>query len=143
MEHTQVGDITEYSFVLYCLNHNIDISKPMTNNLPYDFIIDLKGKLLKIQVKTGYNSPSKDGFMFNTRSTSKNYSEVTTKNYEGLIDGFITCYKEIPNKFFYIPIEKATKGTMTMYYGNNPKSNQHWVYDYDFDKICDADVTVA
>ena len=73
--------------------------------------------------------------MFNTRSTSKNYTEITTKNYIGLIDGFITWYKELPDKFFYIPIEEASSGCMNMYYGDNPKSNQNYVYDYDFDNL--------
>ena len=135
MNHTQIGDITEYRFALYCMERNIPISKPMNNNLPYDFIIEINDKLLKVQVKTGYNSKSQNSFMFNTRSTSKNYTEVTTKNYIDKINGFITCYFDIPNKFFYIPIEKASKGCMTMYFGDTPKSNQNWCKDYDFDNL--------
>lgn len=135
MNHTQVGDITEYRFALYCMEHNIPISKPMNNNLPYDFIIEINNKLLKIQVKTGYDSKSQNSFLFNTRSTSKNYNEVVMKGYEDKIDGFITYYSIIPNKFFYIPIEKAAKGNMTMYFGNTPKGNQNWCKDYDFDNL--------
>ena len=135
MNHTQIGDITEYRFALYCMEHNIPISKPMNNNLPYDFIIEIKDKLLKVQVKTGYNSKSINCFMFNTRSTSKNYNEIIMKGYENKIDAFITYYSAIPNKFFFIPIEKSSNGTMTMYYGNNPKSNQNWCKDYDFDNL--------
>ena len=135
MNHTQIGDITEYRFALYCMEHNIPISKPMNNNLSYDFIIEINDKLLKIQVKTGYDSKSQNSFMFNTRSTSKNYNEVVMKGYEGKIDGFITQYPLIKNKFFYIPIEKASKGCMTMYFGDSPKSNQNWCKDYDFDNL--------
>ena len=135
MNHTQVGDITEYRFALYCMEHNIPISKPMNNNLPYDFIIELNGKLLKIQVKTGYDNKSQNSFMFNTRSTSKNFSEVVEKTYEDKIDAFVTQYPIIPNKFFFIPIEKASKGSMVMYFGDNPKYNQNWCKDYDFDNL--------
>ena len=39
MNHTQIGDITEIRFALYCMEHNIPICKPMNNNLPYDYII--------------------------------------------------------------------------------------------------------
>ena len=133
MTHTQIGDITEYKFVVYCLEHNIAISKPVSNNLPYDFIIDINGRLLKVQVKTGYDAPSPNTFMFNTRSTSKNYTEVTTKDYVDKIDGFITYYNKLPNKFFYIPINIATKGTMVMYYGDAPKANQHSIKDFNFE----------
>ena len=135
MNHTQIGDITEYKFALYCMEHNIPISKPMNNNLPYDFIIDLNGKLLKIQVKAGYDSKSQNSFIFNTRSTSKNFNEVVEKTYEDKIDAFITQYHAIPNKFFFIPIEKASKGSMVMYFGDNPKYNQNWCKDYDFDNL--------
>ena len=135
MNHTQVGDITEYRFALYCMEHNIPISKPMNNNLPYDFVIEVQDKLLKIQVKAGYASKSLNCFTFNTRSTSKNYNEVVNKDYIGKIDGFITCYSDVPNKFFFIPIEKASSGSMNMYFGNNPKANQNWCKDYDFDNL--------
>ena len=135
MNHTQAGDITEQRFILYCMERNIPISKPLNNNLPYDCIIEVNGQLLKIQVKTGYQSDYTNVFTFNTRSTSKNYNECTTKNYIGLIDGFITWYKEIPDKFFYIPIEKAKTGNMNIYFGDKPRSNQNYAYDYDFDAL--------
>ena len=135
MNHTQVGDITEQRFILYCMERNIPISKPLNNNLPYDSIIEVNGELLKVQIKTGYENDVEYGFMFNTRSTSKNYTEITNKNYIGLIDGFVTWYKDLPDKFFYIPIEEASSGCMNMYYGDNPKSNQNYVYDYDFDNL--------
>ena len=80
MNHTQIGDITEQRYILYCMERNIPISKPLNNNLPYDSIIEINGKLLKVQVKTGYENDVEYGFMFNTRSTSKNYTEITNKN---------------------------------------------------------------
>lgn len=135
MNHTQIGDITEYRFAIYCMERNIPISKPMNNNLPYDFIIDIHGKLLKIQVKTGYDNKSMNSFMFNTKTTSKNFSEIVEKDYQDKIDGFITCYKDIPNKFYYIPVGKAAKGSMVIYFGDAPKINQNWGQDYDFDNL--------
>ena len=135
MNHTQVGDITEQKFILYCMERNIPISKPLNNNLPYDCIIDINGALLKIQVKTGYDNKTNKGFMFNTRSTSKNYSEITTKDYVGLIDGFVVWYKDLPNRFIYVPIEKASSGTMNIYYGDAPRSNQNCFCDYAFDAL--------
>lgn len=132
LSHTQIGDATEYRFFLYCIENNIPISKPLTNNLPYDCIIDYRGKLLKIQIKTGYNTQTKDSFMFNCKSTSKNYSEVIIKTYEDKIDGFITWYEKFPNNFYYIPIQDANKSTMIIYYGNNPHKNQHFHLDFLF-----------
>ena len=48
MNTTQIGDISEQRFILYCMQNNISICKPIGNNLPYDCIIDYKGKLLKV-----------------------------------------------------------------------------------------------
>lgn len=48
MNKTQIGDISEQKFILYCLKREIPISKPIGNNLPYDFIIDYNNNLYKI-----------------------------------------------------------------------------------------------
>ncbi len=139
MNTTQAGDIVEFRFFLYCLENNIPVSKPISNNLPYDAIIEANGSLLKVQIKKGYFNQSQYCFQFNTRSTSKNFSEVTTKNYIGLIDGFITWNESIPDKFLYIPIEKATLGSMTIYIGENPRSNQNYYKDFDLSLLINKD----
>jgi hypothetical protein len=48
MNKTQKGDITEQRFILYCLEQNIPISRPIGNNLPYDFIVEIHQRLFKI-----------------------------------------------------------------------------------------------
>ena len=129
MNKTQIGDISEQKFILYCLEKDIPISKPVSNNLPYDFIIDYNNQLYKIQVKTAYGSKTIDSWVFNTRSTSKNYSEVTNKNYIDKIDYFAVIN---PNNNFicFVPINKAANGSMTIYYGENPKPNQNYYKNY-------------
>lgn len=132
LSHTEKGDALEYKFFLHCIEHQIPCCKPLTNNLPYDCIIDYKGRLLKIQIKLGYKTDNEKSFKFNLRSTSKNYSECVTKTYEGKIDGFITWYEKIPEYFFYIPIEKTGKNCMTIYFGENPKISQNYYKDFIF-----------
>lgn len=48
------GYITEEKFILECLNRNIPISRPIYNVEPYDFIIEINGKFLSIQVKKSW-----------------------------------------------------------------------------------------
>lgn len=127
MNTTQIGTITEQKFILYCLENEIPISQPIGNNLPYDFIIEFNNKLLKIQVKTARKGETEGTITFNTRSCSKNYSEVTTSNYLGKIDYFATCWD---NKWLFIPIEGASKGEHRICMHDNPKSNQHYYKDY-------------
>ena len=130
MNTTQIGDITEQKFILYCLNNEIPISKPIGNNLPYDFIIEHNQKLLKIQVKTSRQSAtSQETITFNTRSCSKNYNEITTSNYINKIDYFATCWND---KWYFVHIDKATKGEQRIFIGEEPKPNQKSNYYKNF-----------
>ena len=129
MNKTQIGDISEQKFILYCLEKNIPISKPIGNNLPYDFIIDFNNQLYKIQVKTAYESKTQDSWTFNTRSTSKNYNEVINKDYIGKIDYFAVINPS-NNIICFIPIHEAAFGSMNIYYGEKPKPNQNFYKNY-------------
>lgn len=124
MNKTQIGDISEQKFILYCLEKEVPVCKPIGNNLPYDFIIDFDNHLYKIQVKTAYKASTQGSWTFNTRSCSKNYNEVTTSNYIGKIDYFAVINPE--NNFIcFVPINKAGVGSTTIYYGDTPKPNQN------------------
>ena len=126
MNKTQIGDYSEQLFVLYCLKNEIPICKPIGNNLPYDFVIEYNGTLLKMQVKTAYHmeSQSEMVYSFNTRSCSKNYSEITTSDYIGKIDYFVVINQDFPEKICFVPADKASKSMMNLYYGETPRANQ-------------------
>lgn len=121
MNKTQKGDVSEWKFILYCLEREVAISKPIGNNLPYDFIIEYNNKLLKIQVKTAYKSDTPNSWTFNTRSCSKNYNEVTNHSYIGLIDYFAVVNPEFEDIVF-VPVDKTAKGSMTIFYGEQKGS---------------------
>ena len=131
MNTTQIGDISEQRFILYCLQHEIPVCRPIGNNLPYDFIIDFQGKLLKIQVKTAYPKPNSitDVWTFNTRSCSKNYTEVTNHNYVDLIDYFAVVRQD-REEIIFISIDKAAKGSMNICYEDCSKPNQNHYKDF-------------
>lgn len=131
MNTTQIGDISEQRFILYCLQHEIPVCRPIGNNLPYDFIIDFQGKLLKIQVKTAYpkSNSATDVWTFNTRSCSKNYTEVTNHNYIGLIDYFAVVRQD-RDEIIFVSIDKAAKGSMNICYEDCSKPNQNHYKDF-------------
>lgn len=129
MNTTQIGDISECKFVLACLKANIPICRPVGNNLPYDFIIEYQGKLVKIQVKSAYKSRSADSITFNTRSVSKNYTGITTKNYVGKIDYFAVV-SDLVEYIILVPIEKASKSSMNIYLGTSPLKRHNVATNY-------------
>lgn len=130
MTTTQTGDITEQRFILKCLTNGIPISRPIGNNLPYDFIIEKDNQLLKIQVKTGYQPIDNNIFTFNTQSTSKNYSEINGQDYIGKID-FFAAYCVYLDLFVFVSIEQAKKCSMNIYYGDSPKKNQNYIKNFE------------
>ena len=127
MNTTQIGNITEQKFILYCLEKEIPISKPIGNNLAYDFLIEYNEKILKIQIKTARKATAENTITFNTRSCSKNYSEIINSDYIGKIDYFATNWGE---QWLFIPIDKAAKGEHRICMHDKPKPNQHSYKEY-------------
>ena len=56
----QKGCLAEYSFAAECMKRGIEVSFPLLDASVYDCIIDYKGQLLKIQVKSTGKVPQKN-----------------------------------------------------------------------------------
>ena len=52
MDINHRGCLAEYSFASECMKRGIEVSFPLLDSSTYDCIVDYKGKLLKIQVKS-------------------------------------------------------------------------------------------
>ena len=137
MNKTQLGDITEYKFILYCLQNEIPISKPIGNNLPYDFIVEINNQLLKIQVKTSYipNNTSGNIIAFKTVSSSKNYNEIVTTNYVDRIDYFVTFIESKNDLPLFIKIDNSLPAECPICITDNPHKNQRYYKNYTFEKV--------
>ena len=86
------GRITELKCELWFLEHGFLVSIP---DIPYqyDFLVDVKGKILKIQVKTGMVDTEKTGITIKLCSTTHNSNGYTRRNYsENDVDYFMTYY---------------------------------------------------
>lgn len=140
---TKKGISVEHNFFAYCLENGYNISTPLSPDVPYDCILDINNKLLKLQIKRGnclkyrkfidnriFEISFISSHLTSDGSINKTYSKED-------IDGFISWCEEIPQYFFYIPIEKANKSAMRIYYGDNPTFQQNYYKDYilDFKKM--------
>lgn len=56
----QRGCLAEYSFASECMKRGIEVSFPLLDSSTYDCIVDYKGQLLKIQVKSTGKVPQKN-----------------------------------------------------------------------------------
>ena len=128
------GNLTELQCLtaFYKLGHSVSI--PYGDNCRYDFILDVNGKLLKIQVKTSkYVS---DGcFLFSTRSTRVNSRGVINTTYtKDDIDYFATFYND---KCYLVPVEGCSteKRLRYCYPPNGQKKGICLAQDYELQKV--------
>ena len=86
------GRITELKCELWFLEHGFLVSIP---DVPYqyDFLVDINGKILKIQVKTGTVDAENTGITFKVCSITHNNNGYARRNYsKNDVDYFMTYY---------------------------------------------------
>ena len=89
------------------MENECGVSIPYGDNSKYDFIADVNGKLLKIQVKTSsYVDEKQTAIKFSCRSTHLNCKGVSNVKYsKDEIDYFATYWE---NKCYLIPVEECS-----------------------------------
>ena len=127
----EVGEKTEAAILNYFVQRGIPVSVPWGNNQRYDLIIEVNGRLLKAQCKTG--SYKKGVVVF---STASHAGGKTRKSYVGQIDCFLVFCKELES-FYKIDISQAlnsSKSTMYLRVDSlkkfGPKTTINWAKDY-------------
>jgi len=104
MNSDQVGTLTEQQCITYIIGRWFNVSVPVVKD-KYDFILDYKGKLLKVQTKTSRvkgNSILFNGFS-STRFKGKRKEHYYTKDD---IDFYITFYN---NMCYLVPVGEVSK----------------------------------
>ena len=99
------GNLTEMQCMSAFMEQGCGVSIPFGDNSKYDFIADVDGHLLKIQVKTA--SPKDDNVIkFSCRSTHVNCTGVKHIRYSANdIDYFATYWD---NKCYLVPVEECS-----------------------------------
>ena len=121
MDTKKKGNLTELKCLAAFMENECGVSIPYGDNSKYDFIADVNGKLLKIQVKTA--SPIDEevnGIKFSCRTTHLNCKGITNLKYsKDDIDYFATYWN---HKCYLIPItECSTQKTLRF---SPPKNGQ-------------------
>lgn len=133
---TQIqGKITELIVANEFLKLGYVVSQPLIDTR-YDFIVDIKGSLKTIQVKTSHLNENKEYFEFNTCNTHINTQGTTQKNYKNdNVDYFATIYN---NKCYIIPVNQC--GVRSQRLRLTPAKNGQtkgitFAKDYELEKI--------
>lgn len=123
------GNLTE----LQCLTAFYELGYkaciPYGENSRYDFILDVDGILLRIQVKTCQVNSSNTGIIIPCRSTQVNTSEIKSHSYnKEQIDYFATFYN---GKCYLVKVEECSTQKTLMF--SNKRVNQFepcYIEDY-------------
>lgn len=119
MDYTQcIGDINELQCMSSFIKLGYECSVPFGNSAKYDFIVDIDGKLLRIQCKSSRYVPDKKGgvltnaFCFNTSCTTTNSKKINTHLYNASqIDFFATHFL---GNTYVIPVTMCKSHTKTL-----------------------------
>ena len=110
-----LGNTNEMQCMLKFMELGYECSIPYGNGAKYDFIVDVDGKLLRIQCKSSKRVKSKakskegeydDAFVFSTTCTTTNTKKTIVHTYdETQIDYFATSFE---GRVYLVPVSECS-----------------------------------
>lgn len=138
-----IGQVTELQVASECIKRGIMVSKPLVPSSRYDLIIEIDGKLLKIQVKTCHSNGSDEYFEIDTQTSHTNCEKTVHLSYsKNEVDFFATIYNGICYLIPYDICGKRSQRLRLLPTKNNQTKGIVFAKDYTLDNIlnslCDA-----
>lgn len=131
------GLATELQCQLFFTSLGYNISVPLGEDCRYDFILDVKNKLIRIQVKTCHQE--ENGITFKTKSSYlTSQGSVSSPYTKNDIDFFATFYE---GNCYLIPVEQCGSTGKKLLFEGYTQKNNHMIAklkDYEAKKILDA-----
>ena len=132
----QIGNVTEMQCMLEFLKLGYNVLTPYGDCERYDFVVDINGKMYKIQVKTARVAEDKSYIEFNTSSQSTKNGKMIHYTYdETQIDYFMTFYGL---QAYLIPVNEVSAREKRLRF-TPPKNGQikgiTFATDYELEKV--------
>ena len=130
LESKQKGLICELQCITFFYQQGYQVSIPYGENSRYDFIVDINGKLIRVQCKTSHEVDI-GVIKFSCRSSKTNSSGTINRIYtKEEIDYFCTFYNNI---CYLIPINECSVSKMLRFIepNNNQKVGISYAKDYE------------
>ena len=125
-----VGFRTETAILAELGRRGYSILVPWGVNQRYDLVLDLEGKFLRAQCKTGW---LRNGSVtFPTRSIQCNSSRTVVRSYDGDADLFLV-YCPDTGQVYCVPVAGAARGYMSLRVEptrNRQDKHVNWAADY-------------
>ena len=104
MNTKQIGDIAEQAAALQALKQGWGVLYPIGDNLPYDLVFDVKGILVKIQVKCAWLDEPSQNYVVDNRRTKTNRREMVRERYCSSDFDFALAYISQQDLFYVFPV---------------------------------------
>lgn len=133
----QLGNITEIECMLAFIKLGYNVLTPYGDCERYDFVADINGNLIKIQVKHACDSNIEDGYItFRcANKTTQNGSFVNHRYSKEQIDYFATHYN---GKCYLIPVEETGSSMKTLRFkppANGQVKGITFAEEYELEKV--------
>lgn len=119
------GNIAELAIALDCSKKGYQVSIPFGENAPYDLIVGIQKKLIRVQVK--YLTMRKNGTI-SVPSTSTTGVKYTSDNID-----YIAAYCPTNDSIYWINVDELAHSSIALRIEeskNNQAKNVRWAKDY-------------
>jgi hypothetical protein len=98
------GDLAEQAAILHALKHRWGVLHPVGDRLAYDLVFDVRGTLVKVQVKAAWLDEPSGNFVVDNRRTKTNRRVMVRQPY-GVADfDFALAYIAEFDLFYIFPV---------------------------------------
>ena len=99
------GDLAEQAVVLAALKRGWEVLRPIGDRIPYDLVIDVQGRLVKIQVKAAWFDDKTQNFVVDNRRTKTNRKKMIRASYDISDFDFAIIYIDTSEVFYIMPVD--------------------------------------
>lgn len=135
MNSKQKGNITEFETMLAFMKNGYNILIPYGDCERYDFVVDVKGKFVRIQCKTSKSDDNGASFQFSGRSCNRKDGKIIHHQYTNEeIDYFITIFN---GQCYLVPVNEcgADKRLRILPAKNGQVKGITWAKNYELEEV--------
>jgi hypothetical protein len=126
-----VGQRTEAAILAELVRRGYSVLLPFGTNQRYDLVLDLDGRFVRAQCKTG--RLRKGVVLFSTKSVQANTRRIVVRDYKADADVFVV-YCPDTRRLYCVPVEEAPTGYMYLRVEptrNGQKHRVRWASNYE------------
>jgi hypothetical protein len=126
-----LGKITELDVMSYVIKQGYSVSIPYGDKDRYDQIWDIRGNLVRVQVKTAHLYTKNNGIAIEFKTTGTSNGKTTVYS-EDDIDYFATFWE---NEAYVVPVNETSSRKVLRFESDCKNSNITWAKDYTFEEF--------